>query len=760
MAEQTQQPDLFPATPSDRGAVVINDRCLLRSDGAHRIVLVAGLPIASYAVGDDMAEAHAMVSLVERGHADQNDVARAFECSSRTVRRHQRRFEDGGIAALGHGPGYPKGRTRLKLSRTKQVSRLKAEGASNREIARKLGVNEKAVRKVLRRLGWKAPTAEQMSLPCAAGDADPKLSAPSSMSFEKHTETPPTHADPNVSGFHAEDEPSVSHDTDPTDRRTDRLLAYLGLIDDAAPMFTNATGLPNAAVLLAIPALVSGGILGIARSVYGSIGPAFYGLRSCLLVLLLMGLLRIKRPEALKEHVPAELGAIIGLDRAPEVKTLRRKLTHLAKLGRASALGHELGAQRVAARGEMMGFLYLDGHVRVYHGQHTLPKAHVAQMRVPMPATTDYWVNDASGDPLFVLTAEANAGLTKMLPTVLTEIRSLVGERRLTVVFDRGGWSPALFKTVVNDGFDILTYRKGRVRSVPRKLFAPCELTVQGRTMKYILADTGVRLRNGLRLRQVTWLSENGTHQTPIITSRRDLAPAEIAYRMFERWRQENFFKYLREEYAIDALADYAVEPDNPSRDVPNPVWHQIDAQLREAKTDLASLYATYGIKAAANPESSRPTMRGFKIAHGKLGHEIRQAMKRVNLLRAKRDRTPHRVPVKDTVDGPVIRLAPEKKLLTNILKMVAYQAETDLYRMVAPHYKRAEDEGRTLIQAAMSSAADIEVTTTEIRVTIAQQSSALRTKAIAALCDALTQMNTTFPGTNLTSRYAVRAPS
>ncbi len=52
-----------------------------------------------------------------------------------------------------------------------------------------------------------------------------------------------------------------------------------------------------------------------------------------------------------------------------------------------------------------MGFLYVDGHVRVYHGQRTLPKTHVAQLRIPMPATTDYW----TGDPLFVLTAAANA---------------------------------------------------------------------------------------------------------------------------------------------------------------------------------------------------------------------------------------------------------------------------------------------------------------------------------------------------------------
>jgi hypothetical protein len=88
-----------------------------------------------------------------------------------------------------------------------------------------------------------------------------------------------------------------------------------------------------------------------------------------------------------------------------------------------------------------------------------------------MPATTDYWVNDAAGDPLFVVTAEANAGLVKMLPPVLDEVRTLVGERRVTVVVDRGGYSPALFLHLITAGFDILTYRKGRLRRIPRSRF-------------------------------------------------------------------------------------------------------------------------------------------------------------------------------------------------------------------------------------------------------------------------------------------------
>ena len=77
--------------------------------------------------------------------------------------------------------------------------------------------------------------------------------------------------------------------------------------------------------------------------------------------------------------------------------------------------------------------------------------------------------------------------------------------------------------------------------------------------MDYLLNDQPVRLLKGkLRLRQVTRLCDDG-HQTQVITSRWDLRDIEVAYRMFERWRQENFFKYMREEFLLDALIDYQI---------------------------------------------------------------------------------------------------------------------------------------------------------------------------------------------------------
>ncbi len=417
---------------------------------------------------------------------------------------------------------------------------------------------------------------------------------------------------------------------------------------------------------------------------------------------------------------------------------------------------YALAARRVADRGTVIGFLYVDGHIRVYHGKRTLPKTHVARMRLAMPATTDYWVNDVAGQPLFVVTADANASMTKMLPRLLDEVRALVGVRRVTIVFDRGGYSPKLFLTLVADQFDILTYRKGRSRRVARSHFRLHEAVIDGQRVSYHLADQGVRFLGGqLRLRQVTRLKDDG-HQTPILTSRWDLSAAEVAFRMFERWQQENFFKYLREEYALDALVDYAVVPDNPERDVPNPKRIALTAKLQQARTAFEDLTAQYGAEAFLNPEHTRPTMRGFKIAHGSLALRLRDALKRVTALERTRAATPKRIPVRLVAPAGVVKLAPERKLLTNLIKMVAYQAESDLVAAVSPHYTRTADEGRTLIQTALLSAADLEVTADELRVTLAPLSAPHRTRAIAALCLDLNTHDTRFPGSRLRLRYAV----
>src|SRR5207245_10236245 len=158
-------------------------------------------------------------------------------------------------------------------------------------------------------------------------------------------------------------------------------------------------------------------------------------------------------------------------------------------------------------------------------------------------------------------------------------------------------------------------YRKGRVRRVSEKRFLLRKAKIDGRPMKYLLHDQPVRFLKGkLRLRQVTRLTDNH-HQTPVLTSRWDLRDIVVAYRMFERWRQENFFKYLREEYLIDSLVDYQVEPDDPQRSVPNPARQAIDKELRKIRADIKKLRETYGATALKHFQRGTATLLAFTAA-------------------------------------------------------------------------------------------------------------------------------------------------
>ena len=104
----TQQ-DLPLSAPVSSGTVTINARSMLRAEDEHRVLLVDGLFVHHYSVNDAVAEAYAMVLLVDGGYATQTEVAAAFGCSERTVRRHQQRYAEGGWrvwqAALLQPPG-------------------------------------------------------------------------------------------------------------------------------------------------------------------------------------------------------------------------------------------------------------------------------------------------------------------------------------------------------------------------------------------------------------------------------------------------------------------------------------------------------------------------------------------------------------------------------------------------------------------------------------------------------------------------------
>jgi len=194
-------------------------------------------------------------------------------------------------------------------------------------------------------------------------------------------------------------------------------------------------------------------------------------------------------------------------------------------------------------------------------------------------------------------------------------------------------------------------------------------------------------------------------------------------------------------------LIDHAAEPADPKRDVPNPERRKLDGEIRHARAELQRLAAKYGAEALLNEEALRPTMRGFKIAQAGLSAELKGALVRVGRLRARRAKLPPRVPVASVTKRAVVKLSTERKHLTSVIKMVAYQMESDLVDRIGPWYRRAEQEGRTLVHSMFASVGDLEVNQTELRLTVAALSSAHKTRILEQLCRQLDQIGALFPG-------------
>ncbi len=158
-------------------------------------------------------------------------------------------------------------------------------------------------------------------------------------------------------------------------RSLERVAAAMGVLESAPIEFQATCDVAQGGVLLALPALLAAGLLRRAPEFY-QLPNGFYGLESVFLLLALMALARIRSLEPLRYQAPGEWGKLLGLDRIPEVRTLRAKLKLLCQdMGRAMRWNAELAKEWMARQNATELYFYCDGHVRVYHGDQTaLPR--------------------------------------------------------------------------------------------------------------------------------------------------------------------------------------------------------------------------------------------------------------------------------------------------------------------------------------------------------------------------------------------------
>lgn len=535
-------------------------------------------------------------------------------------------------------------------------------------------------------------------------------------------------------------------------------------------MFEPGRDVQAAGVLFAVPALLVNGLLQFSDKYFKPL-KGYYSLNSLLLILAFMALLRMRSLERIRYWDPGELGKLVGLDRVPEVRTLRRKVQRLVGKGDAPGWSQELSRHWMQEDPERAGTLYVDGHVRVYYGKQTkLPKRYVAREKLCLRGITDYWINDALGQPFFVISKTVTAGLLQELrqeivPRLVKEVPNQPSVKeleadpdryRFELVFDREGYSPAFFQQMWQQRIACITYRKYVQQAWNESEFEEVQVRYPNQEVgRMKLAERGLYLPAGqIWMREIRKLSPSG-HQTVLLTTNYASERGQIAARMFSRWSQENFFKYMMQHYGIDRLADYQLEGIDETVQVVNPAWRQLDCKLRSQRGKLARKRAEYGAL-LLEEEIEEENVQKYAQQKAELREAITDLQAQIEALKAQRKETNQHICFRELPEAEQFKsFKPSKKQFLDTLKMIAYRAETALVTRLRTHLSK-KDEARSLVRQILHTDADLEPDLEKgiLKVRLHNLANPRNHKYVQLLCDSLNATDIHFPGTNLRLVY------
>jgi hypothetical protein len=552
-----------------------------------------------------------------------------------------------------------------------------------------------------------------------------------------------------------------------TTRSAERVAASLGIIQAAPILFERADDVPNGGVLCALGALLSFGLLRVMEKHFQAL-KGFYPIESIFLSLAFLALARIQSLEQLRYQPSGEWGKLLGLDRIPEVKTMREKLDVLSQdAAKVAAWSGDLAKEWMNQDVEATGVLLIDGHVRVYHGEATkLPRRYVSRERLCLRGTTDYWVNALDGAPFFCVTKPVDEGLIatikqEIFPRLLKEVPNQPTEEelkddkylsRFTIVFDREGYSPDFFKWLKEKRVAILSYHKFPGQDWPLEEFGKRTIThANGEKSDVFLAERGLRLSNGLWVREIRKLNPGG-HQTSVLSTAWKSDLCQNAGDMFARWNQENFFKYMSQHYGLDRLVEHGTTALPDTTKVINPKWRTLDSQVRSTGGKLARARAIFGAL-TLDPKGSSNEDQTAGVEKKAQALELVTAIEaKLKTLKAERKEFKKHIELKDlSEDQRFAALAPVRKQLMDTIKLVAYRAETALVSLARQTLKR-QDDARSFVRGLFESSVNLrpDPARRELLVEIHGQTNGMQDATLSAMCRELNEAEVIYPGTDL----------
>jgi hypothetical protein len=546
----------------------------------------------------------------------------------------------------------------------------------------------------------------------------------------------------------------------------------------AHPTFDNHVDLSYGGLLLSLPSLLACGLLRHISRFEDVSG--YYTATQVFLSLAFLMLLRVKKLEQTDTVPVGELGRCLGLDRIPEVKTLRKRIADFCQVTDVEEWLSFLSREWMQTDEALDGVLYVDGHVNLYYGKQTqMPKRFVSRLRLCMSGSTDYWVNDQMGTPFFVVHKTINDGMIQVLkediiprlnadvpnqPTE-AELAANVNLHRYMLVFDREGYSVEFFEYLAEQRIAFCTYRKNVKEDWPQEEFADYEVvTESGETEVVQLAERQTVLygkkekdekQKSITVREIRKKTASG-HQTAIITTNQLLTMVKIAILMFARWGQENFFKYMVESFGIDNITSYFKNLIPDMSQLINPKYRELDSEHKKITTQINHKKVKYAGISLQNKEMSEKEIQRYTQKKSDLQLEIKDLEKKRTAIIEKKKSIDKKILFKDLDENQKFTTSVnERKFFLDVIKIIAYHAETALCNIIKKQMASPQ-QARTLMRKLYTVDADIErnESNSVLIVKLHRTNHWADDKILEMLCDQLNETETKFPATNLTIQF------
>ncbi len=761
---------LLPLVPD--GATRVSPFVSVIQENGQWTWMAGVLPIFSHPHNDRDSFRMFTAQLVCLGSCKQVDVVKAFGVSVISVKRAVQQYREHGPASFFEPRGV-RGATVMTPAVIQQAQMLLNQECSRQETAQRLQIKVDTLGKAIQ----KGKLTQ--------GSAVPNENVSSTSSSNDSQTCPSNTSDKSQRGVR--DAAAAEGLGVACTRVVERVSAAMGLLPGGAPMeYENCRDVTFGGVLCALPALEQNGLFRHLDRCFPTL-PGYYTTLQVFTLLGFMALCRIRTVEQLQYHPPGELGKLLGLDRIPEVRCLRNKLTQLTSGQGAEIWGARLSEDWMQADPELAGALYIDGHVQLYHGKLTkLPPRFVSRQRLCLRGVTNYWVNDALGQPFFVIERPLDQGLLEairndIVPRLLKEVPQQPSQKQLDddpyrhrflLLFDREGYSPAFFQEMwQTHRIACTTYHKYPREDWPADEFQETEVTLShGERALMKLAERGVRIgsrtQERLWVREVRKLTESG-HQTSLISTAYGSDAIHDAGALFSRWSQENSFQYAMQHFGIDLLNEYGTDGfPAPKQAVVNPARRELDTRRRTLQGRLTRKHAEYAAQ-TLHPEADEKKIKQWQKRQAALLEAIEHLEHELSEVKQLQSQTPKHLAWDDLPEEAQFQqLAPSRKRLLDTVKMIAYRAETAMVGILRENLSRADD-GRSLIQDLFRQDADVMLDEAHQRLEVRVHPFAnpRSNRAIAHLlehlnaAETINAAETTCPGTKLMLAYSLLGP-